>query len=599
MPASPAVSYRVVFANPHARLFVVELRVAAPTATETRIYFPAWIPGSYLIREFAKHVVALSAADSEGPLPVEKLDKATYRIAPARGPLVVRYEVYAADLSVRGAYFDADFAFFNGSSLFAAVAGYEAQAAQVEVIPPVHAPNWRVVTAMPTLNVDAQGFGAHLAENYEALIDHPFLCGDLHVVEFNAAEVPHRCAIVGRHEVDTARLTRDLQHLCEQHIDFFGRPAPMPRYDFLVIAVGDGYGGLEHRASTALITRRDHLPRTGETVDDGYREFLGLCSHEYFHLWNVKRIRPAAFSPYRLDAENYTRLLWAFEGFTSYYDDLALVRAGLIGIDDYLKGLGQTVTRVLRAPGHTRQSVAEASFDAWIKFYRPDENAPNALANYYTKGALIGLVLDLTIRKNTDDARSLDDVMRYLWATYGARGAGVPEDGIEQAVKLVTGLDLQEFFADAVYGVAALPLAERLREAGVVLKLRSAKDDKDMGGVAQDTLPKVSLGARFADTELKLTHVLSEGAAERAGLAAGDVLVALDGLRASRALLERLLKTRAPGDVLVVHAFRRDELRHFELRLQAPAQDTAYLVLDEAADAAQLARRSAWLDRSL
>lgn len=599
MSESPAVSYRVAFANPNAHLFVVELRVAAPSSTETRIYFPAWIPGSYLIREFAKHVVSLSAADGEGQLPVEKLNKATYRIGPARGALVVRYEIYAADLSVRGAYFDNEFAFFNGSSLFAAVAGLEPRAAQVEVAAPAHAPQWRLATAMPVREVDAQGFGTYIVEDYEALIDHPFLCGELNLVDFRAATVPHRCAIVGRHEVDAARLARDLARLCEQHIDFFGRPAPMSRYDFLVIAVGDGYGGLEHRASTALITRRDHLPCAGDSVDDGYREFLGLCSHEYFHLWNVKRIRPAAFTPYRLNAENYTRLLWAFEGFTSYYDDLALVRAGLIGIDDYLKGLGQTLTRVLRVPGHAKQSVAEASFDAWIKFYRPDENAPNALANYYTKGALIGLVLDLTIRQLTDDTHSLDDVMRYLWVTYGRSAKGVPEDGIERAITTVTGLDLHAFLAGAVNGVEPLPLAEHLREAGIVLKLRAAKDDKDVGGAAQESLPRVSIGARFAETELKLTHVLTDSAAERAGLAAGDVVVAVDGLRASRALLERLLKTHAPGHILDLYAFRRDELRRFELRLQAPAQDTAYLQLDEAADAAQLARRSAWLGQSL
>lgn len=599
MPASPTVSYRVEFANPNAHLFVVELRVAEASPSDTRIYFPAWVPGSYLIREFAKHVVAFSAVDANGPLAVQKLDKATYRVGPARGALVVRYEIYAADLSVRGAYLDSEFAFFNGSSLFAAVVGREAQPAQVEVSAPAHAPNWRVVTAMDACKVDEHGWGTYVAQDYEELIDHPFLCGDLTIVAFNVADVPHRCAIVGRHELDTPKLAHDLTRLCEQHIDFFGRPAPMPRYDFLVIALGEGYGGLEHRSSTALITRRDHLPRAGDADDDGYREFLGLCSHEYFHLWNVKRIRPAAFLPYRLGAENYTRLLWAFEGFTSYYDDLALARAGLIGIDAYLKGLGQTITRVLRAPGNTRQSVSEASFDAWIKFYRPDENAPNAQANYYTKGTLVALILDLTIRQLTDDAHSLDDVMRHLWETYGDGAKGVPEDGIEQAVARVTGLDLSAFFADAVYGVAALPLAERLREVGVLLKVRGAKDEKDLGGVPQESLPKASLGARLADAELKVTHVWNGGAAERAGLAAGDVVVALDGLRASRPLLERLVKTRAPGDVVNVHAFRRDELRRFEVTLQAPAPDTAYLVLDESAGAAQLARRSAWLGRPL
>ncbi len=284
---------------------------------------------------------------------------------------------------------------------------------------------WRVATTLPSAGAAPWGFGAYRAANYDELIDHPVEMADFLVASFEAGGATHDVAITGKVNVDLDRLTTDLARICQWQVDLFGGArgcrAPFDRYLFQVAAVGDGYGGLEHRSSTSLCCKRDELPAPGmEGVTDDYRSFLGLASHEYFHSWNVKRIKPAAFVPYDLARESYTRQLWAFEGITSYYDDLALVRCGVIDAGSYLELLGQTITGVLRTPGRHVQSVADSSFDAWIKFYRRDENAPNAVVSYYAKGALVALALDLTLR---DAGASLDDLMRLLWQRHGAGGS--------------------------------------------------------------------------------------------------------------------------------------------------------------------------------
>ncbi len=299
--------------------------------------------------------------------------------------------------------------------------------------------------------------------------------------------------------------------------------------------------------------------------------------------------------PYDLTRETYTRQLWAFEGITSYYDDLMLARSGVISVDEYLELLGRNVTVVLRTPGRARQSVADSSFDAWIKYYRPDENSPNAVVSYYVKGALVGLALDLTLRR--DCGITLDDVMRELWRRYGALGIGVPEGGVEAVASELSGRDLAPFFARYVHGTLELPLAELLAVVGIKCNLRRATGERDKGGIAaKDTPPDVWLGARLAaGAHLRVTHVLSEGPAERAGLAAGDVIVAIDGLRASIEGMERLMHTRNAGDVISVHAFRRDELLSFAIELGAAPVDTCWLTLADNAAAPALAQRTAWL----
>src|SRR5690606_9976933 len=321
---------------------------------------------------------------------------------------------------------------------------------------------------------------------------HPVERGEFALATFRAHGVQHDVVITGNvPNLDLPRLTSDLRKICEAQIALFepaSRRAPMKRYVFMTLAVGDGYGGLEHRASTALICSRNDLPVKGQKeVGDGYRSYLGLCSHEYFHTWNVKRIKPDAFAPYDLRSENYTTLLWLFEGFTSYYDDLMLVRSGVIDEDAYCKLVAKTLNSVLRGTGRKKQSVAESSFDAWVKYYRQDENASNAIVSYYAKGSLIGLALDLTIRSGTRGKRSLDDVMRALWDRYGRDfytpdgGRGVSESELEALLDEVAGFSLKRFIDRYVRGTDDLPLADLLEPFGVELKRGNGKAKLALG----------------------------------------------------------------------------------------------------------------------
>ncbi|MCB9682613.1 MAG: M61 family metallopeptidase [Alphaproteobacteria bacterium] len=601
--SSPALHYRVRPADPAAHLFDVTFTVAHPDADGQVLRLPCWIPGSYMVREFAKNIVTIAARSDAGPVALTKVDKDTWRAAPCDGPLVVSYTVYAWDLSVRMAHLDRTHGFFNGTSMFLAAVGQEHGPHTVDLDPPDDAAcaGWQVATTLPRVSGDAWGFGRFEAADHDELVDHPVEMGTFDRVTFEACGVPHHVVFTGRHRCDTARLCRDLTPICEQHIRMFGEPAPVPAYLFLVMVTGDGYGGLEHRASTALICKRDDLPQEGVSeVTDGYRSFLGLCSHEYFHTWNVKRIKPRAFAPYDLSREGYTTLLWAFEGITSYYDDLGLLRAARIDTAAWLELVGQTLTRVLRGSGRLKQSLSDSSFDAWTKFYRQDENAPNAIVSYYAKGAIAALALDLHLRRVTAERVCLDDVMRVLWARYGD-GSGVPEGGVEAVASEVAGVDLSPFFDATVRGTDDLPLADLLADVGIDLVLRPANGASDKGGSAatrRKGLPDPGdLGVTVASQggNARLKHVHDEGAARAAGLSADDVVIALDGLKVGASDLVDRAASYAAGTTLTVHAFRRDELLVTEVTLGARPATTAALVLRDDAPDDVVARRDRWL----
>ena len=580
-----AVRYSIIPARPEAHLYRVTCTIEEPDPSGQQFALPAWAPGSYMIRDFARHVVSIGARSRNRPVPLEKIDKHTWRAQSVTGPLSVSYEVYAWDVSVRGSHLDTGHGFFNGACVFLRALGHEGAPCELEILRPRGARyrNWRVATAMPRKGAGPFGFGAHVTADYDELIDHPVEMGEFALASFRACGVVHDIVITGRHRADLARLRRDLKRLCEEHIRFFGEPTPMKRFVFLVTAVGEGYGGLEHRASTALLCSRDDLPREGETeVTERYRTFLGLASHEYFHTWNVKRIKPAAFAPYDLDRENYTTLLWAFEGVTSYYDDLALVRCGLIEKKDYLELLGRSITTHLRTPGRAIQSLAESSFDAWIKYYRQDENSPNAAVSYYVKGSLVALCLDLLIRDKTRGRKSLDDIMRALWRRHGLTGAGVEEDGIESLAEQATGLNLERHFDDWLRSTRELPLKALLATHGVEMELRAAESAQDKGGKPAGSknaagLAMLGIRARAQGDDTAVTHVLEGGAAQEAGIAAGDLLVAVDGLRPGQAGMDAALAKRRAGERVRIHAFRRDELMSFEAQLKRADADTCVL----------------------
>ena len=598
-----AVHYQITPSHPEAHLFQVSCIIQQPEPAGQRVSLPAWIPGSYMIRDFAKNIIELKAETAKQAITVKKLDKSTWQCAPCSGPLTLTYDIYAWDLSVRTAHLDTSHGYFNGTSAFLRVHGQEDKQCSIELCPPAgdNYTSWRVATAMTPLSAELYDFGVYQAENYDELIDHPVEMGTFTLATFMAGGIPHDIVITGQHRADIQRLCDDLEKICTTHINLFDELPTMQRYVFLVMAVGDGYGGLEHRASTSLLCSRDDLPLRGEdAVTDKYRTFLGLCSHEYFHTWNVKRIKPAAFIPYDLTRESYTEQLWAFEGITSYYDDLALVRSGIIDPASYLELLGQNITRVWRGQGRFKQSVAESSFDSWTKFYKQDESAPNNIVSYYSKGSLIALAIDLTIQQVTNNKKSLDDLMRLLWNEYGKPGKGLAENEIEQLLSQIAGQDLTEFFANYLYGSQDLPLDNLLRTVGIDFHLRSANSVDDKGGKPADTTdskPILNLGGRVAHNPVGalLTHVFDNGPAQRAGLAAGDIVIALDGIRTNKDKLEKTINSYQPHDQVTIHAFRRDELYKFTLALTEAPQDTCYLQINDSVDDQIKAARNKWL----
>ena len=516
--AAAPLHYRVEAADLHAHLYRVTLTIERPAAPQ-RVSLPVWIPGSYLVREFSRHLQGLRATQGGKPVALHQIDKCQWQVdGVASAPLELTWEVYAFDNSVRAAWLDSQRGFFNGTGLCLRVHGQEKLPHALEIIAPV--PTWEAATGLAPLKIGKRGFGTYLAQDYDELVDCPVEMGHFWSGYFRAGGITHRFVVTGAApSFDGERLIADSQKICETAIRFWhGRKrAPFGHYVFMLNVVDDGYGGLEHRNSTALIASRRDLPRVGEArTSEAYTTLLGLISHEYFHTWNVKRLRPAEFARYDYGQENYTRLLWFFEGLTSYYDDLLLRRAGLIDNATYLRLLTKTINQVLQAPGREVQSVAQASFDAWIKYYRQDENTPNATISYYTKGALVGLCLDLTLR--AEGKASLDAVMRGLWER--CKAGPMTEEDLAQTLKDLGGRSFARELAAWVHGTRELPLEDLLGRAGVSVH-------HDPSQLAQ----RLGLRATEKDGVVLVKTVLRGGAAEQAGIAANDewVGVVVDG----------------------------------------------------------------------
>ncbi|MES2887929.1 MAG: PDZ domain-containing protein [Pseudomonadota bacterium] len=534
------ITYHIDARDTHAHVFHVRVTVAQPAARQ-RLSLPVWIPGSYMVREFSRHLFQLEAHQGNRVLSLSQIDKATWEVAcEGSAALTLRYSVYAFDTSVRAAYLGTQRGFFNGTSLCLQVDGRTAEPHQVRLteLPP----GWEVGTALPAVKVDRRGRGTYQAADYDELIDHPVELGTFWRGHFEAQGVPHEIIVCGAlPDFDKARLLADTQRICEAEIAFWhtNKRAPFERYVFLLNTVDEGFGGLEHRASTALICGRRDLPQRGRAeVSDGYLTLLGLISHEYFHTWNVKRLRPSEFGRYDLHTENYTELLWFFEGFTSYYDDLFLVRSGLIDEPRYLKLLSKNLSHVLSTPGRQVQSVAQSSFDAWIKYYRPDENSVNLTVSYYAKGALVALALDLSLRAAGNG--SLDEVMRALWLR--SAGGPISESDILGAVDDIAVGSLSTALQAWVHGTDDFAWMDLLAPMGLTWQAQPPS-------LAQRWGLKVSESAL---TGVKVSQVLRAGLGEQVGLCAGDELLGVNQWRVRR--LEdatRLLVSDQPGQLLV------------------------------------------------
>jgi predicted metalloprotease with PDZ domain len=571
--------YRLSLPEPHTHLLHVEVELERP-GEAVEVVFPVWTPGSYLVREFARHVEQASADDGAGrPLPLERLDKHRFRVATAGAArAVLRYRVYANELTVRTAHLDGTHAYLNPAAVLPLVRGREGEPHVVVVAAP---PGWSVATALDG------GPAEFTARDYDELADSPLEIGTHRTLRFEALGVPHELALWGRGRIDEAAFVADARKIVETVGGLMGG-LPYRRYLFVVHVADKRRGGLEHAASTTLqVARSGFFPRKA------YEETLGLLAHEFFHVWNVKRLRPAAFVPFDYGREQYTRLLWWFEGATSYYEQVALARAGLQPPKRWLEALGQALTTLERSPGARKTSVEESSFLAWVKLYRPDENTPNSTISYYLKGELVALALDLALRRA---GRSLDDVLRALYARHA--GGGVPEDGVERVVAELLGeARARDFFDRFVRGTAPLDLDLDL--VGLRLRRRAASGLDDKGGApakADDRRPPAGwLGAELASgAKLTVASVREGSPAQRAGLYAGDELVAEDGFRLERGALWDRLCERGPGGTLRLTVFRRDELVDVDVVLGTLPEDTVWLEPVPEPTAAQRAAFEAW-----
>lgn len=586
----PAIQYTVWPADLHGHRFRVKLHITNPDPNGQILQMPAWIPGSYLIRDFSKHIESLEAfsvTNTRKRLSVKRIDNDHWQLPPTHSSIEVLTTVYAFDSSVRAAYLDTERAFFNATSLCLAVKGQEHLPCSLAITAPelAFADHWTVQTTLRAAKTDERGFGFYLAKNYDDLLDHPVAMGEFQLVHWKSNGVSHRMAIQGcNHIVDSKRLAEDLQAICSSTIELFEpktKRAPFEEYLFLVNAVLNGYGGLEHRNSTALLCRRDQIPQENILFEESaYREFLGLCSHEYFHAWLVKRIQPKAFQPYDLTKRNHTRLLWVFEGFTSYYDDLQLLRSKRIDLKTYLKLVADNWNGILRGPGRQKQSLADSSFDAWTKYYQADENTPNAVVSYYGKGALLALGLDLQIRAFSKNKLSLDDLMRLIWRKHGITLDGIAEDGLDDLLLELLGNGFSKIWADIkaryIFGVEDIPLQKWIGSNLVAVKIKH-----------QSTLEKLKLqfGMRHTDSNgwLKVTHVLDGGIAQAAGLAAGDLLASVDGQRVTSTRWDRVLGSLSENSQTRV-TFYRDDLEYERMVSLSAAQTPAQYELSPKKD---------------
>lgn len=556
------IAYKIFFDKVKQHLLRIECIIQTPAEQGQIISIPTWVPGSYMIRDFAKHVVAITAS-GEQEVAIKKINKNTWICEPCYGPLKIEYLVYCFDLAARGAYVDHQRVFFDGCRVFLVVEGEEEQTKSVELVAPEN-PKWHVATTMRQKQVDERGFGVYLADNHLDLIDHPFEISNFQLYEFMVANCVHKIVINSWAVADFKRLINDVQKICNRHVDFFGELPPMPQYIFFVNLLNKGWGGIEHRSSSSLVCARGSLPIQGmQEPNEEYISLLGLFSHEYFHIWNVKRIKPEVFINPNLNAEVYTRQLWIFEGITAYFDNLGLISAGVIKPAEYLKLLQDDINSMLLSPGTNRQNLEESSFDAWIKFYYPDENSINSTVSYYLKGSLVALALDLLIIKNSNKKQGLADIMQVLWQQYGKTGLGLPENYFEHITYEVTAEDYSGFFAKNLRSALAVDLSELLLQAGVIYQAKTLP-----------VLDSYGIKTMLDPAKIVIKSVLNDSVAEYCGLAPNDIVIAINNLAVNPANLELTLASYRDRDDVALHVFRNDVLLEFTM-LNPPALKSA------------------------
>lgn len=587
---SPNITFTVSMPTPHTHLLEVEMRVgsnsssAAATPRSVDLVMPVWTPGSYLVREFARHVQNFAATDAQRrPLPWRKVSKNTWRVDTndARA-FVATYRVYANELTVRTNELNDRHAFWNNAALLMHVDKHLGAPATLRIVP---FGDWKIATGLPAVAGQTNTFQA---ENFDVLYDSPVEVGQFRALQFTVRDVPHRIVIDGEGNHDPERMRGDVQRIVEAAVSLMG-DVPYRDYTFILHLRPAGGGGLEHRNSTALV-----LGRFNFRPETSYRNFLSLAAHEFFHTWNVKSIRPDPLGPFNYTAENYTSLLWVAEGLTSYYEEIILRRAGLISAKEYLEGLAKAVQKLQNTPGRGAMSLEEASFDAWIKYYRPDENSINSQISYYDKGAIVGALLDLEIRRQTTGARSLDDVMRRLYGEFAKKNRNYTAEDFQRTAEAVAGASLEDFFRRYVRGRDELDYNRALEAAG--LRLVTTEGDE-----SKPSAEKAFLGATLVQEGDRLTvkNVLAGTPAYDQGLNASDQILALDGVRVTRDSLAARLEEKRPGDEVRLTIFRFDELRTLTVKLGGQSEDDYRIVPVKEPTPAQKKIYQGWLDGHL
>ena len=594
-----ALHYTLTISNWRAHQFTVALHIPEHNKSSLTLTLPSWIPGSYMVRDFAKSIIRLSAMLSASPLenssdensdsvPVTKLDKQTWRVETDGKPCTVNYTVYANDLSIRSAFINDQYAFINGTSAFLRVSGFEQSACELDIELDNSDPstaNWKAYTSMPIRSESTSSKRWHYAEkNYDELIDHPIYVGIADTHSFDVDGITFTLLFSGNNNIDYPRIARDLTPICKHHLDLFGAPQPINNYLFMTLLADNGFGGLEHKHSTALLYPRFDLPQIGEGENktDSYITFLSLCSHEFFHTWHVKRIKPEVMVKPDLSQETYTNQLWIYEGFTSFYDDVTLARAGVIEPQKYLDIVAQNVSRLLQNAGRFKQSAAESSFDAWTKFYKQDASATNNIVSYYTKGGIIALGLDLLLRKRSNNQVTLDNLMQLLWKHYGVDECGTPDNVIQSLCSSHFGIDVSDYLDRVVCGTDDVELAALVSDMGVNYNTRTRVSADDKGGFSQLPSIKNQLGATLKAASFGLTVVqVFEGlAAMKAGILLNDVIIALEGHIVNAQKLQRLLDN-AQTSTVDITLIRDGRLLTLPLEVTRARQEMAYFEITD------------------
>jgi predicted metalloprotease with PDZ domain len=568
------IYYFIAMPQPENHLFQVQLTIENWSNDQLELIMPVWTPGSYLIREYSRHLQDFCVFGQNTNLVHTKVSKNHWSInTKDQKNITIKYKIYANDLTVRTNHLDQTHGYFNPSALCFYIRGLEKKPINITIITPQ--PDWKISTALPAIKGEKNSF---LARDFDTLADSPFEIGTHEVYDFEVLGKKHQFAIWGKGNYDAQKIINDTKKLIEIEAKMFGG-LPYNNYLFLLHLAPQNNGGLEHKYSTTL-----NYNRLGFKKTDKYERFLQLVAHEFFHLWNIKRIRPKGLETFDYTAENYTPSLWFSEGTTSFYDLIIPHRAGIYDTKTYLDYLSKEITRLQTTIGRNFQPVSESSFDAWIKLYRPDANSVNSQISYYLKGEIVTFILDLLIRAKHENKRSFDDVMLAMWEKFGKEEIGFTPTDLKTVIETVADTDLTEFFHDYIDGTKEIPYNEYLQPFGLELKTNIEQE-----------IPYLGLNCQSENNKEIIKNVYFNSPAQKGGIDVGDELLAIDGIKVTATQINDRLKDYKAGDRIEITVFHQDQLRTYYIILEESQPQSFQIIPIKNANEKQQQNFSGWL----